>query len=71
MGKMVKCGLGGSPTINVALYCPIECLPVRQKKSRNGDTLSPIELIGWPDQDNQGDQGGLDDQDDRGDQGER
>ena len=26
------------------------------KKSRNGDTLGPVELIGWPEQGNQGEQ---------------
>ena len=29
--------------------------PVRNKKSRNGDTLGPVELILWPEQGNQGD----------------
>ena len=32
------------------------------KKSRNGDTLSPVELIVWPEQGNQGDQREQDDQ---------
>ena len=32
------------------------------KKSRNGDTLGPVELIVWPEQANQGDQREQDDQ---------
>ena len=28
----------------------------KEKKSRNGDTLGPVELIVWPEQGNQGDQ---------------
>ena len=36
----------------------------KYKKSRNVDTLGPVELIVWPKQGNQGDQG------DQGDQGE-
>ena len=32
------------------------------KKSRNSDTLSPVELIVWPEQGNQGDQREQDDQ---------
>ena len=32
------------------------------EKSRNGDTLAPVELIGWPKQGNQGDQGDQSDQ---------
>ena len=33
------------------------------QKSRNGDTLGPVELIVWPEEDNQGD---LREQDDQG-----
>ena len=33
-----------------------------QKKSRNGDTLGPVELILWLDQGNQGDRREQDDQ---------
>ena len=29
---------------------------LKKKKSRNGDTLGPVELIVWPEQANQGDQ---------------
>ena len=32
------------------------------KKSRNGDTLGPVELILWPEQSNQGDRREQDDQ---------
>ena len=32
------------------------------KKSRNGDTLGPVELIVWPEQGNQGDRREHDDQ---------
>ena len=32
------------------------------KKSRNGDTLGPVELIVWPEQAYQGDQSEQDDQ---------
>ena len=32
------------------------------EKSRNGDTLGPVELIVWPEQANQGDQREQDDQ---------
>ena len=35
----------------------------RNEKSRNGDTLGPVELIVWPEQGNQGD---LREQDDQG-----
>ena len=35
------------------------------KKSRNGDTLGPVELIVWPEQANQGD---LREQDDQGEE---
>ena len=33
-----------------------------QKKSRNGDTLGPVEVILWPEQGNQGDRCEQDDQ---------
>ena len=34
----------------------------KEKKSRNGDTLGPVELIVWPEQGNQGDRREQDDQ---------
>ena len=41
-----------------------------QQKSQNGDTLGPVELIGWPEQDNQGDQYDQCDQGNKGDRGD-
>ena len=35
----------------------------KAEKSRNGDTLGPVELIVWPEQGNQGDRREQDDQD--------
>ena len=55
-------------TQDVPQFIPssVQVVPILlQKKSRNGDTLGPVELIGWTEQGNQGDQG------DQGDQGER
>ena len=46
-------------------------LTILNKKSQNGATLDPVELIGWPEQGNQGDQGGQSDQRDQGDQGDQ
>ena len=37
-----------------------------KKKSRNGDTLGPVELNVWLEQGNQGDQGDRREQDDQG-----
>ena len=38
------------------------CTTIPRKKSRNGDTLGPVELIVWPEQGNQGDWREQDDQ---------
>ena len=40
-------------TINIVLF--LSFVLVFDKKSRNGDTLGPVELIVWPEQGNQGD----------------
>ena len=39
-------------------------------KTRNGDTLGPLKLNGWPEQGNQGDQGEYRDNGDRGEEGD-
>ena len=43
---------------------------VQRKKSRNGDTLGPVELNVWLEQGNQGDQGDQGDRREQDDQGE-
>ena len=40
---------------NDDIYIMMQCLSVCNEKSRNGDTLGPVELIVWPEQGNQGD----------------
>ena len=46
-------------TQNVPKFIPssVQIVPIllQKKKARNGDTLGPVELIGWPEQGNQGD----------------